>query len=188
MSKDFFNFRARVIRFYAGYTRRFACYIKAKRHNHQPTTSMPKQLGLILAISAGAACAVGQHTPEQIRAAIRQAGSPERVLAAIATNTAKMSGQMFDDQTQITGAAVIQKTLVFYMRLVNYEKADIPDLSASRRKVASTLSPSVCTAPVAFILINEHGAEYKYMAYSKSREYLFEYSFNRTTCAPGYRW
>jgi len=149
---------------------------------------MQKPLIVTLALVAGAASAAGSYTPEQIRAAIRQAGSPERFIAAIAANTAKMSGQMFDDQTQITGAAANQKTLVYYLRLVNYEKADIPDLSASRRKVASTLSPSVCTAPVASILINEHGAEYKYMAYSKSREYLFEYSFNRTTCAPGYRW
>ena len=159
-----------------------------KAHNHQPTISMPIPIFVILAIAAGAACAAGPYTPEQIRAAIRQAGSPERFLAAIATNTAKMSGQMFDDQTQITGAAANQKTLAYYLRLVNYEKADIPDLSAFRRKVASTLSPSVCTAPVASILINEHGAEYTYMAYSKSREYLFEYSFNRTTCALGYRW
>ena len=163
-----------------------------KAHNHQPTIPMPIPIFVILAIAAGAACAAGpykpEYKPEQIRAAIRQAGSPERFLAAIATNTAKMSGQMFDDQTQLTGAAANQKTLAYYLRLVNYDKADIPDLSAFRRKVASTLSPSVCTAPVASILINEHGAEYTYMAYSKSREYLFEYSFNRTTCALGCRW
>lgn len=149
---------------------------------------MHKSLFVILALTGGVTCFAATYTPEQIRAAIRQAGSPERFLAAIATNTAKMSGRMFDDQTQITGAVSNQKTVTHYMRLVNYEKTDFPDLSASRRKVASTLSPSVCTAPVSSILINEHGAEYKYIAYSKSREYLFEYSFNRITCVPGYRW
>jgi len=66
---------------------------------------MQKPLIVILALVAGAASAAGSYTPEQIRAAIRQAGSPERFIAAIAANTAKMSGQMFDDQTQITGAA-----------------------------------------------------------------------------------
>ena len=149
---------------------------------------MSKPLFVSLAIATGTAFAAGPYTPEQIRAIIKQAGGPERFIEAVAANGAKMSGQLIDKQTEMMGAAADQKTLVFYNRLVTYEKADIPDLSAARRSVASTNSPSVCTAPTASILINEHGAEYKYMAYSKSREYLFEYSFNRTTCAPGYRW
>ena len=141
-----------------------------------------------LAVLTCAVQAAGQYTPEQIRAAIRQAGSPERFLSVIAANTAKMSGQMFDDQTQITGAVSNERALVYYLRLVNYEKKDIPNVPAFRQKAASTLSSSVCTAPVASVLINEHGAEYKYIAYSKTREFLFEYSFNRTTCSLNYRW
>lgn len=132
--------------------------------------------------------AAGQYTPEQIRAAVRQAGGPERFMSALATNTAKMSGQMLDDQTQITGAVANDRTLVYYLRLVNHNKVDIPDLPAFRKKVASMLSPSVCTAPIASIVINEHGAEYKYMVYSKNREFLFDYALNRTTCSPGYVW
>ncbi len=149
---------------------------------------MRKTLIFVLAIAPFFGHAAGQYTPDQIRASIKQAGGPERFVSAIASNTAKMSGQMFDDQTQITGAIAQQKTLVYYLRLVNYEKQDIPSILALRARVASTLAPSVCTAPIASILINEHNAEYKYMAYSKTREFLFDYSFNRTTCAPGYRW
>lgn len=149
---------------------------------------MYKPLVAILAIAAGATCAASAYTPDQIRFAIRQYGGSERFLAAMATRAAKSSGQMIDVQTQITGAAAVRNTIVFYMRLINHEKADIPDLSAARRSIASTLSPSVCTDPVASILIHEYGAEYKYMAYSKSRVYLFDYSFNRSTCVPGYRW
>lgn len=132
--------------------------------------------------------AAGQYTPDQIRAAVRQAGGPEAFLRALASNTAKMAGQMFDDQTQITGAVATEKTLVYYLRLVNYAKSDIPSVPAFRQKVATALAPSVCTAPVASILINEYGAEYKYMAYSKSREYLFEYALNKATCSPNHRW
>lgn len=132
--------------------------------------------------------AAGQYTPDQIRAAVRQAGGPDAFVRAVASNVAKMTGQMFDDQTQITGAVATEKTVVYYLRLVNYAKSDIPDVPALRRKVAAALAPTVCTAPVSSILINEYGAQYKYMAYSKSREYLFEYTLNNVTCLPNYRW
>lgn len=127
-------------------------------------------------------------TSNQIRTFIKQAGGPEQFLKRIAKDTAKMSGQMIDDQTQLTGAIVQKKTLVYYIRLVNYESHDIGNIANFRANVASKLSRSVCSAPIASILINEHNAEYKYMVYSKSRSYLFTYSFNRTTCSSTYRW
>jgi hypothetical protein len=128
------------------------------------------------------------YTPEQIRSLVKKPGGPERLIAEIASNTAKMSGQMIDDQTQLTGAVAQQRTVVLFLRTVNYEKKDIQNLVSFRQIVASKLAPSVCTAPIASVLINEYQAEYKYIAYSKSREYLFEYAFNRTTCNRGYRW
>lgn len=143
---------------------------------------------LVLAIFTCSTYAAQQSSPERIRAAIKQSGSPENFLSTIAANTAKMSGQMFDDQTQITGSIANGRTLVYYLRLVNYEKKDIKNLPAFRQKVASMLSPSVCTAPIASILINENDAEYKYMAYSKTREYLFEYSLNKITCSKNFTW
>jgi hypothetical protein len=148
----------------------------------------PKSFFFALSIAVSVTSASASNTPEQIRAVIKKNGGPERLIAAIATNTAKISGQMIDDQTEITGALANGKTLLYYTRLVNYEKKDISDLAAARRTVAGRNAPSICTAPVSSILINEHNADYKYIAYSKSREYLFEYSFNKTTCTAGYRW
>lgn len=149
---------------------------------------MLKPLFFALTIAAGVASAAGPYTPAQINSAIKQAGGPEKFLAAISTNAAKMSGQMLDSETQLTAAATHEKTIVNYMRLVNYEKKDIENLSALRQKVAKTNSPSVCTAPVSSILINEYDAEFKYMVYSKSGEYLYDYSFNKKTCSSSYAW
>jgi hypothetical protein len=143
---------------------------------------------LTVSIAASAMSVASSYTPEQVRSAVKQAGGAERFIVEIAQNTAKMSGQMLDDQTQLTGSVAFERTIVYYLRMVNYDKRDIQNISAFRRKVASLLAPSVCTAPLASILINEYRAEYKYMAYSKSREYLFEYGFNRNTCAPSYCW
>lgn len=149
---------------------------------------MHKTIICLLAIVACVAHAAEQYSPEQIRGVIKQAGGPEQFLKVIAANTAKMSGQMFDDQTQITGSVAHDRAIIYYMRLVNYEKEDISDLPQFRREIATMLDPSVCTAPVASVLINEYGADYKYRAYSKSRTFLFEYSFNKKTCSPGYHW
>lgn len=132
--------------------------------------------------------AAESYTPTQIRSVIAKAGGPEKFLTILANKNAKMSGQMFDKDTQLTGSIAFDKTLVYYLKLINYEKKDIANLSSLRKKVASTLAPPVCTAPVASILINEHDAEYTYRAYSKSLEYLFSYSFNKKTCANGYVW
>lgn len=105
------------------------------------------------------------------------------MLKVISAGGAKMSGQMLDDQTQITGVVALGKTLNFYLRLVNYEKSAIENVEETRAKVAAALAPSVCTAPVSSILINEYGVTYNYMVYSRSREYVFQYAFNRDTCA-----
>ena len=94
---------------------------------------MKKPALLVLVMIAGVAGATKSYTPEQIRSAIRQAGSPERFIATMATNTAKMSGQMIDDQTQITGAAANGRTLVYYLRLVNYEKKEIRHCTITRQ-------------------------------------------------------
>jgi hypothetical protein len=142
----------------------------------------------LLVISPLLSLANTQYTPSEIRAAVRQAGGPESFIRQLASGTAKMAGQMIDDQTQITGAIATERTLVYYIRHINYVKSDVSNTSAFRQKIATRNAPLVCTAPVASILINEYGAGYKYMVYSKTREYLFDYTLNKATCSPNYRW
>ena len=131
----------------------------------------PFAIGLLLTSSVISTLA---STPELARAAVSRAGSVDKLLVAMSANTAKSAGQMIDSETQLTGAAAVGKTMVHYLRLVNYERQDIPDLPAFRAKVAKMLAQSVCTAPISATLINEYNAEYKYMAYSKSRAFLFD--------------
>lgn len=142
----------------------------------------------LMALLASSATLASSYSPEQVRSVIKRAGGPERLIAEVSKNTSSLAGQMIDDQTQLTGSVALKRTVVYYLRLVNYEKKDLGNLAAFRRKVAGMLAPSVCTAPIASILINEYRAEYKYITYSKSREYLFEYAFNQTTCSASYRW
>ena len=128
------------------------------------------------------------YTPDQIRSAIKQAGGPEKFASTIAANTAKLAGTRIDDQTELTGAAALGKTIVYYVRTFNHSKSDIKNLQKTKADIAGRNAPSVCTAPTATILINEYDVEYKYMVYSKSREYLFEYSYNKLTCISGHKW
>jgi hypothetical protein len=100
-----------------------------------------------------------------------------------ANAAAKQAPMLIDSDSELTGAAAIGKTLIYYVRLVNHKKSDIVDLQKFRRQVSSKNAPAVCLAPISSILIGEYGAEYKYMVYSKDKEYMFEYLFNKTTCS-----
>jgi hypothetical protein len=132
--------------------------------------------------------AYAQMTPEKVRAAVQQGGGAENFVRAMASNTAKMAGQMIDDQTKLTSAAASGKSLVYYTQLVNFEKSSIQNTRELRRQVAERGARAVCTSPTSTVLINDFGVDYKYMVYSRSNEYLFEYAFSKTTCAPDYRW
>ena len=150
---------------------------------------MSKPLLLIFALLlSDFASGAPPYTREQISAGIKQNGGPEVFLKAVASNTAKMAGQRLDDETELLGATALERTLVYYVKLVNFTKADAGDLVALRRKVASRNAPSVCTSPTASALIFDYASEYKYIVYSSLREHLFEYSFNAKTCAPSYKW
>jgi hypothetical protein len=135
-----------------------------------------------------ASLAHGQMTPEKVRASVQQVGGVENFVRAVATNTSKMAGQMIDDQTKLTAVAANGKTLVYYSQLVNFERLAIQDIQDLRRRVASKNVRAVCTSPTTTVLINEFSVDFKYMVYSKSNEYLFEYTFNKATCALDYRW
>lgn len=127
-------------------------------------------------------------TPDQVRKAVKTAGGPERFLATISANTAKMAGRMIDDKTELIGSSSIDRSLVYYVRVTTHTKAELGNIATLRKELARRNAPSICTAPTASRLIGEFGAEYKYIVYSKSREHLFEYSFTQSTCAEGYKW
>ena len=149
-------------------------------------TNLPLLFALALSISIPSLAAT--YTPDQIRLAIKQAGGPEKFASTIASNTAKLAGTRIDDQTELAGAAAMGKTIVYYVRTFNHSKSDIKNIQKTLSDIAGRNAPSVCTAPTATILINEYDVEYKYMVYSKSKEYLFEYVYNKQTCRSGHKW
>ncbi len=122
------------------------------------------------------------YTPDEIRLAIKQAGGAEKFLIMVSTDTAKIAPRMLDRDTELLSAVSQGKTIVYYVRMVNFAKSDIGDITATRRNILEAASPAICTAPISSILIREHLAEYKYIVYSKSREHLFEYVINRNIC------
>lgn len=149
---------------------------------------MPSLYILPLALVLSGSVFAAPYTREQFSAGIKQNGGPEVFIRGIASRTASMAGQRLDDETELLGAVALERTLVHYVRLVNHTKAEIADLAALRRAVASRNAPSVCTSPSASALIFDYSAEYKYIVYSKSREHLFEYSFDARTCARDFKW
>lgn len=121
-------------------------------------------------------------TPEEVRTAIQKAGGPEGIIANTTKAAARLAPRQIDSETEMTAAVGMQRRLVYYIRLLNYEKSEIPDIALLRAKFFRQNAAAVCSAPIASILIGEHDVEYKYMVYSKSNEYLFAYAFNKLTC------
>jgi hypothetical protein len=121
-------------------------------------------------------------TPEELRAAIQKAGGPEGIIADAAKAAARLAPRQIDSETEMTAAVGTHRRLVYYTRLLNYEKSEISDIASLQIKFFRQNAQAVCSAPLASILIGEYGVEYKYMVYSKSREYLFSYAYNKPTC------
>lgn len=141
-------------------------------------------IATVSVLEVGAAYGV---PPDDVRSALRNSSNPDKLISdtfrAGAESYAKSLPARFDEETELTGVSAIGKSLNYFVRLVKKEKIDIPDVDELRQKIAARNAPPVCTAPRASIFINEYGAQYKYIVYTKSREYLFEYVYNRSTCA-----
>jgi hypothetical protein len=71
---------------------------------------------------ANTASASGNYQPEEVRAAIRDLGGPERYLMYLANRTGKMAGQRVDGSSEILGSVSSGKNLIVYIRLTNLEK------------------------------------------------------------------
>ena len=140
---------------------------------------------IMILLLTSALPAAGQNTPEEVRAAVTKAGGPEALISLVADRAAKTTPRRLDQNTELFSATANEKSIVYYVRLLNVEKSDIDSIPELKRKISITNGPSVCTAPTANVLINEYGAEYKYIFYSKTREHLFHYVLNKMTCARG---
>lgn len=147
---------------------------------------IPSSLRFIFFFAA-VACASqanGQQSESEIRRAIAKSG-PEAFIRMVAKKYSGATGPL--GESEVTGVVAINRSLVFYMRLPNFYKRDI-DTVALRRITATNNAPAICLAPIASILINEYEVSYDYIFYSKSREYLFRYEFNKETCRPDFVW
>ncbi len=146
-----------------------------------PTRSIA--LALALAVACVATGTWSQTlSPEQIRAGVARAGGLSAFLAAQATRNAKLSGQMIDADTELMGAAAVDKTIVQYAKMASFERSQV-NIAEAKAIISRHNAAVVCTSPIAEVLIGELGAEYRYMFYSKSGEYLFEYSLDASTCS-----
>jgi hypothetical protein len=137
---------------------------------------------VLVACVLSSAASAQELSPEQVRAGVARAGGIKAFLASQANRVAAMSGQMIDADTQLMGAAALDSTVVHYIKMVNVERSGI-DVGQARDAISKHNAAVVCTAPISKVLISELGAEYRYMVYSKSGEYLFQYSFDGPTCA-----
>lgn len=127
-----------------------------------------------------------QITSEQVREQIRKYGGLQAVLRRAASSIAP--GQKIPGGMEITGAEATGNKLSIYLRLINQEKSDIPAIPETRRLMASQQASVFCQTSMLSLLVKEHEAEVRHTVASKSGGYLFEYTFNKTTCAPDYRW
>ena len=125
-------------------------------------------------------------TSEQVREQIRKYGGLQAVLRRAASSIAP--GQKIPGGMEITGAEANANRLTFHHRLINEEKSDIPPIPEARRLMASKHASSFCQVSMLSLMVKEHEAEVRYVVASKSGGYLFEYTFNKMTCAPDYRW
>lgn len=154
---------------------KFSIYLFSTMHPLWLTVSL-----LIISLPAA-----GQNTPEEVRAAIKNAGGSEAFISMLADKTAKITPKQLDQNTELFGATATESTIIYYVRILDAEKPEIASIPDLKRRISTTSGPAVCTAPTATVLINEYGAEYKYIFYSKTRQHLFHYVLNKKTCAQG---
>lgn len=127
-----------------------------------------------------------QFTSEQLREQIRKYGGLQAVLRGMASSVTP--GQKLPGGVEITGAEANANRFTFYHRLINEEKSDIPPIPEARRLMALKHASVFCQVSMMSLMVMEHEAEFRYVVASKSGGYLFEYTFNKATCTPGYRW
>jgi hypothetical protein len=149
---------------------------------HMKLSKVNLMSAMLILTSIGGGVDAQTYTPEQIRQAIRASGGPEPFMRRIAEDSARIFPRVLDAETEGFMAVQHGRSLVYQIRLLNRNRADIPDLNDLKERVTRLNAPAVCSGPVARILITEHAASYKYIVYSKTKEYLFEYAVDQNLC------
>lgn len=123
--------------------------------------------------------AQAQLTPNEVHAAVKEAGGAKVMLESIAKLTASKLPMMVDSNVQIIAVFAFELNITFTQRLVTLARKDIPDLEAWR---VANANYAVCGSPLFSVLIRDYGVEVKYIVHSKDREYITEFNWNKTTC------
>lgn len=121
-------------------------------------------------------------TAEQVEAYIKSVGGVENTLKEMERKTAKVLPKIIDSETELFSVISFPKEIRYSNSLYNYEKSDIPDIDALRNTLFSTNSKYLCSSPVSKILLKRKNVKYIYSFYSKSREFLFDYTVDKNKC------
>jgi len=139
-----------------------------------------KLIHLIAGLLIFQSVAYAQHTPEQIRQTVEDAGGPEAMIKLMEKEAATTLPRMINKETELVAVASNGLRISFTQKMVNIVREDIKDFDAWKEASKNYM---LCGSPVYGVLINEYGVEVAYIALSKRQAYLFEFRLNKETCA-----
>jgi hypothetical protein len=151
-------------------------------HYHMKNPKIKGVLATFLFSVLASTAPAQTYTPAQIRQSIKAAGGAEPFMRRLAESSARLFPRLLDSETEGLMAVQQGRSLVYQVRLVNYSRSEIKSVEQLKSRVTGLNASAVCSAPIAKILITEYGASYKYMVYSKTKEYLFEYTVDQKLC------
>jgi len=139
-----------------------------------------KKILLIIMLS----CELAHAAPNKARveAYIKSVGGIENALKALEIGTSKTLPRIVDSETEVFSVIAFPRSIRYSNRLYNYEKSEIPDIRALRNTLFKKNSKYLCSSPVSKIYIKDNNVKYIYNFYSKSREFLFDYTVDKYKC------
>ena len=143
---------------------------------------MTKRCLLIIISYIFCSAANAAHTPEQIWSYIKSVGGVDNALKDIASKGAKNLPQKIDSETEVFSVSTLHNEIHFNSRLINYEKSEISDIKKLKRIVHKQNINYLCSSPVAKVLIKEANVKYTYSYYSKTYEFVFDYTVGKSQC------
>ena len=140
---------------------------------------MKKILFIIIFISELAHSAPNKA---RVEAYIKSVGGIENALKAIERGMSKTLPRIIDSETEVFSVVAFPMSIRYSNRLYNYEKSDIPDINYLRNTAFNKNAKYLCSSPVSKIYIKDKNVKYTYTFYSKSREFLFDYTVDKYKC------